>query len=249
MTDRIEEIRKRLAEATPGPWRPCPHKMFVFGPRHEMIASTSHGDEEYGAERGTVEIRGAGAGLPMDENHDLIVNAPADLAFLLEVNAKLTRELAEAREAFHDATRLRSQIQQARIKAEDERDAARQERDAMKAMMPKPPYDADTLERAARGTYADRTVRGMARALLRLSPPSAPAQNITSDDVCNDAAWLLDPKTPIADVYAELRSMGVDPEAVAERGAAFVADLMAKKAPAQSRALDAERTQLEVDDD
>lgn len=57
---------------------------------------------------------------------------------------------------------------------EQERDAARQERDAMKAMMPKPPYDADTLERAARGTYADRTVRGMARALLRLSPPSAP---------------------------------------------------------------------------
>lgn len=38
---------------------------------------------------------------------------------------KVVRERDEAVAAFHDATRLRSEIQQARIKAEDERDALR----------------------------------------------------------------------------------------------------------------------------
>lgn len=99
MTDIVEEARALLAQATPGPWRPCPHKMFVFGPRHEMIASTSRGEPEYGVERGTVEIRGAGAGLPMDQNHDLIVAAPRLIAALADECERLRAENARLREA------------------------------------------------------------------------------------------------------------------------------------------------------
>lgn len=48
---------------------------------------------------------------------------------LEETIARLEREIAETVAAFHDASRLRSEIQQARIKAENERDEARKERD------------------------------------------------------------------------------------------------------------------------
>ena len=60
---------------------------------------------------------------------------------------RLTRELAEARRVADRMTMEADRSDDWRDEAIAERDAARQERDAMKAMMPKPPYDADTLER------------------------------------------------------------------------------------------------------
>lgn len=69
-------------------------KMFVFGPEHEMIASTSKGYPEDAAEKGTVEIRGAGGGLPMDQNHDLIVAAPEYLRRLVAAVRSLQKECA-----------------------------------------------------------------------------------------------------------------------------------------------------------
>lgn len=156
MSDRIEEIRKRLVSATQGPWRPCPHKMFVFGPKREMIASTSHGEEAYGVERGTVEIRGFGGGLPMDQNHDLIVNAPTDLAFLLAELDRLAAELAAAialrEEADQRADVCHANHEGAIRKLREERDAAIRERDArqakidaIRALIPDVMYDGDPM--------------------------------------------------------------------------------------------------------
>lgn len=81
----LEPIKARLAAATPGPWLPDPMKMFIYS-RAGMIASESHGsagDVARGIQDGDVAIRGVGAGLPMDANHDLIVSAPTDLAALV----------------------------------------------------------------------------------------------------------------------------------------------------------------------
>jgi hypothetical protein len=93
----IQKARALLSAATPGPWRPCPHKMYVFGPGGgDILASKSHKSDErdHGVTPGTVLIRGAGAGLPMDANHDLIVAAPATIAALADA-----LELAEAQAA------------------------------------------------------------------------------------------------------------------------------------------------------
>ncbi len=109
----LEAAERMLDEATPGPWRPCPQKSFVFGPNHEMIASRSRVQDDGEPEKGTVEIRGFGAGLPMDANHDLIVAAPTLIRALIEEvrwlrEAMPSEDLARVRAALNEAASARA---------------------------------------------------------------------------------------------------------------------------------------------
>lgn len=54
--EEILELRRNIR----APWKPCPDKAFVFTAGGDMVA----------------EIRGLGAGMPMDAHHDFIVAAP-----------------------------------------------------------------------------------------------------------------------------------------------------------------------------
>ena len=91
------KLRALAMGATPGPWRPCPQKAFIFGPRHEMIASRSRTQDEGEPEKGTVEIRGFGGGLPMDANHDFIVATGPDVVVALLDALEEARRLATVR--------------------------------------------------------------------------------------------------------------------------------------------------------
>jgi hypothetical protein len=75
---RLEAIRARWAKATPGPWKPCPMRMYIFGPNAEMIADDGGCDDEF-------RIRGVGRRLPMDANIEAIAAAPEDVAYGLRV--------------------------------------------------------------------------------------------------------------------------------------------------------------------
>lgn len=114
-------INHHLATITRWPWRPCPKKSFVFGPSYEMIASSSSASLD-GPEVGddAVVIRGAGAGLNMDANHDFIVAAPEIVECLLaEVRALRTENASTAAERdaqglfLRDARRARAELERA----------------------------------------------------------------------------------------------------------------------------------------
>jgi hypothetical protein len=78
MIDRIDQIRARWKAATPGPWSICPERIYIFGPRMEMIADDNGPD-------GAFRLRGVGGRLPMDANIEAIAAAPEDVAWLLRV--------------------------------------------------------------------------------------------------------------------------------------------------------------------
>lgn len=96
----LDALEALAAEATPLPWQPCPMKMFLFGPRSEMIASESRRSDqrESGIEPGSVVLRGVGAGLPLEANHDYILAAcnavPALVARIRTLQACLEVETA-----------------------------------------------------------------------------------------------------------------------------------------------------------
>lgn len=94
--EREEEIRKLRQGITPPPWRPCPDKAYVFSSNGAMIASQSCGRDGFIVEEGTVELRGLGAGLPMDQNHDFIVAAPTIVDELYAEVLALREALARA---------------------------------------------------------------------------------------------------------------------------------------------------------
>lgn len=128
--DRLEAVANA---ATPGPWRPCPQKSFIFGPAHEMVASRlrSPGDDE--PEEGTVEIRGFGGGLPMDANHDFIVATSPDVVL------RLVAELRVARDALDVALDLeveRDDARESRDRLAAELTEARAEIERLRAMVP-----------------------------------------------------------------------------------------------------------------
>ena len=87
-TDRVAAIRARLAAATPGPWK-------WFGRGHNRAWALGHRSG-----RGSAVLDGdlngdgdACVGFNRRADATLIANAPADLAWLLEENARLTAEL------------------------------------------------------------------------------------------------------------------------------------------------------------
>ncbi len=99
-SSRLKEIRLRHAEATPGPWKPDPMKSFVWSARGEMIASESNkrDQREHGIAEDSVVLRGIGAGLNLDANHDFIVNSWGDIGFLLAEIRRLHEEVVVTRQ-------------------------------------------------------------------------------------------------------------------------------------------------------
>lgn len=93
--ERLAEIDKLHRECTQGPYVPCPDKAYIFAPNSKMIASSSYREE--GVEDGTVELRGDGAGLPMDANHDFLVASWEIVKDLREEVLALRGELADLR--------------------------------------------------------------------------------------------------------------------------------------------------------
>jgi hypothetical protein len=87
-TDRLREIRERLAKATPGPWK---HQIW-----------TTRGDCRR-PDAALHVVEGPPPSLRF-EDAQLIANAPADLAFLLGEVSRLDAENAELRAALeqHD---------------------------------------------------------------------------------------------------------------------------------------------------
>lgn len=96
---RLDEIRARLAAATPGPWRVAHHGTWeVEAPPHQVVADC-----------GTVDRAEADA--------TLMAHAPDDLAYLLDRLDTLAGLLADQQRAFVEATR----VQQERVAAAEKR--------------------------------------------------------------------------------------------------------------------------------
>ena len=95
MSKQTEEIRRRLAAATPGPWRvghDGPSKAVLSGahPRHGMLAFHTF-------PRTVTNLWGFDD--LEEENAELIAHAPTDLAFLLAENERLEQEVANLRDS------------------------------------------------------------------------------------------------------------------------------------------------------
>lgn len=124
MAEREQQIRARLAAATPGPWQMA---RSAPGDGFENLSIQSASDE--------VIVGGCGCcGSPYGSNvadAALIANAPADLAYLLEENQRLREELKQRDSVPFPAHRTLALVKE---KAELEADltAARAERDRLR---------------------------------------------------------------------------------------------------------------------
>lgn len=84
MNDRIQEIKKRLAEATPGPWEA------VVGNYNEIAIVGQKGlVMSFGGYAGFDNFKGTE---PSDEDERLITWAPSDISYLLSEVERLQRE-------------------------------------------------------------------------------------------------------------------------------------------------------------
>lgn len=102
--DRIEQIRERLAKATPGPWKTEVDEIGLC----ECPLCNGDGEVEYADINGNGWVALAqtyGIGDMIEHNADFIANAPTDIAFLLELvesmkcccNCKLEKEDLDTR--------------------------------------------------------------------------------------------------------------------------------------------------------
>lgn len=100
----IESVRKRLAEATPGPWRSHPNPAYggplEKAPPPHYIRTADSADsgpgDPWGSEGAVVSVEGDECGGVWNKaDADLIAHAPTDLRLLLDV--------VEATSAFLDA--------------------------------------------------------------------------------------------------------------------------------------------------
>jgi hypothetical protein len=93
MTNDIEQIRKRLEAATPGPWRFDSFNDIEDNMGRILFRILDHPmDEVYptgGQERGDWYSES-------ERNVDFVVNAPADIRFLLEQLEATQKQLADA---------------------------------------------------------------------------------------------------------------------------------------------------------
>ncbi|MNH75626.1 hypothetical protein D3C73_278730 [compost metagenome] len=88
MNDRIQEIKQRQAEATPGPWthsRLAPGYVVTDDDKFDVVASVV----EY-RENGTIESKFCGD--KSLANREFIAHAPDDIAYLLSVVERLQTE-------------------------------------------------------------------------------------------------------------------------------------------------------------
>ncbi len=96
MNDRLKEIKARLEEATPGPWRwEMDRHTALRGPNHQDVFHT------YGYER--MGDRGD-SGLTIDEEDPdaiLIANAPTDIAWLVQRVEELEKDRKRLRDNFN----------------------------------------------------------------------------------------------------------------------------------------------------
>lgn len=84
MNDRIQKIKKRLAEATPGPWES------VVGSYNETIIVGQKGTVmSFG---GTVAFESFKGDEPNDDDEKFITWAPSDIAYLLSEVERLQME-------------------------------------------------------------------------------------------------------------------------------------------------------------
>jgi hypothetical protein len=89
---RIDEIRKRVEAATPGPWRFDLNRRFIES--LETFEKLAEGAYDRLEEDSYIDIA--------DKNADLIANAPSDLAFLLAEVERLRKALDPIINAYCD---------------------------------------------------------------------------------------------------------------------------------------------------
>jgi hypothetical protein len=94
-TPDIAELKRLLAEATPGPWHTDKYHAYVWGPHMEMVADTN-------GEVRIARARGTGGGLPIDTNIDLILAAVNAAPALLEAVEERDQLKARVTELVHD---------------------------------------------------------------------------------------------------------------------------------------------------
>lgn len=91
MNDRIQEIKKRLAEATPGPWEA------VVGNYNEIAIVGQKGlVMSFGGYAGFDNFKGTE---PSDEDERFITWAPSDISYLLSEVERLQTDIKAMKEA------------------------------------------------------------------------------------------------------------------------------------------------------
>jgi hypothetical protein len=115
-TDRVDAIRSRLSAATPGPWEldsfddPRESRTFTAVDDEPLVCSTTRYDADYERFEDFDDERFLAQ---READGQLVANAPADLAWLLEENARLTAELdkeTQKREALQSACATMAQV-------------------------------------------------------------------------------------------------------------------------------------------